>query len=548
VAGLPATAAYAQVQVAESLLVNLNASTFNNGDTDWLNTGSLTGNFNVDGTRPVRTTADGVTGLFLDGADHFVGPNTTAAIDGAGTVSIEVWAYQPNIRREETLVAWGHRGTDSRNMSFNYGTDDRFGAVGHWAAADIGWGPNDPNGNGGLAPGTPSANQWHLLAYTYDGTTQKVYKDGTLMNQENVSLNVFQGFPLQVGAQRTDVAVEPGLQFSGVVGQVRVHDGVLTAAQVAQNYNTEKTNYHYDAANNYLPSTLGTQPLPKGPVHRYTFNNLAAGGDGAVLPDVVGVGANQANGVVRGTGAIVTAAGVDLPGGPSATAPYLDFPNGLASGTFNGGVGYSDASYEVWITVQGNQNWSRVMDFGTTTSGEITGPGGAFDNLRSITITATNGTAPDMRFELAGTANQPGPGTRDAGGNQFGLEMQVVMVYNSGLGQWQFFRDGIFIESFDSDGAPNTLADVNNWLGRSMWAGDSNTDALYDEFRVFDYALSPEQVHGNFLAGPNTVGVPEPATWTALLGGAGILVGLQRARRKTGLSSTRSAVSAPGLV
>ena len=64
VAGLPSTAAYAQVQVAESLLVNLNASTFNNGDTDWLNTGSLTGNFNVDGTRPVRTTADGVTGLF----------------------------------------------------------------------------------------------------------------------------------------------------------------------------------------------------------------------------------------------------------------------------------------------------------------------------------------------------------------------------------------------------------------------------------------------------------------------------------------------------
>jgi hypothetical protein len=537
VAGLPATAAYGQLQIAESLLINLNPSTFNNGDTTWTNTGTLTGDFFVDGTRPVKGVADGVSGLIMDGGDHFLGPNSTTGIDGAGTSSIEVWAYQVNARREESLVTWGHRGADGRNMSFNYGSDDRWGAVGHWGGADIGWGPNNPNGTGGLAPGTPELSQWHHLAYTYDGTTQKVYKDGVLVNQENVALNIFESFPIQVGAQRNDVNplnVEGGLQFSGVLGQVRIHDGVLTDAQVTQNFNAEKTNYHYDAAGTYLPSTpLGSQALPRGPVHRYTMDGLASGVDGTVVPDIIGTGANQANGVIRGTGAIVTGGGIDLPGGSSQTQAYLDFPNGLVSGTFNNGLGYADASYEVWITVQSNQNWSRVMDFGTSTSGELIGPGGAFDASRSIMVSATNGTDAAMRFELAGQAAQPGPGTRDAGGNQLGLEMQVVMVYNSGLQQWQFYRDGLLLETFDSVGTPNTLADVNNWLGRSMWAGDANTDAVYNEFRVYDFALSPENVRSNFLAGPDTVNVvPESSTWTALIGGAGLLLGLQRAHRR----------------
>jgi len=544
VAGLPATAAYGQLQVAENLLVDLNANTYTTGSAAWTNAGTLTGNFSPDGTSPTRLSMDGRVGVLLDGLDHFIGPNSTTGIDGAGTVSIEVWAYQGNIRGEETLVAWGHRGSNSQNMSFNYGTDDRFGAVGHWAGADIGWGPNDPNGtNGQRAPGTPVEGQWHLLAYTYDGTTQRLYKDGALVNQENVALNVFQGFPIQVGAQRNNAAppiVEPALQLSGLVGQVRVHDGVLTDTQVTQNFNAEKANYHYDASSNYLAKA--SSPLTKAPVHRYTFNNLAGAGDGAIVPDVVGVGANQADAVIRGGGAVVSGTtGVDLPGGSSASAAYIDLPNGLVSGTFNGGAGYLSATFETWVLVQGNQNWSRVMDFGTTDAGEISGPGGGFSSLRTIMLSANNGTNPDMRFEIAGVSGGgPGAGTRDAAGNSFGIQMYIAMVYDEAAQQWKWYRNGELQESFDSiGGAPNSIPDVNNWLGRSNWSGDSNTDAIYDEFRVYDYALSIEEIRGNFLAGPNTVNlVPEPTSWTALLGGTGLLLGLQRARRRTAPSAS----------
>ena len=542
IAGLPATAAYAQVQVAENLLINLNAATFNTGSGIWSNTGTLTGDFVADNTSPTRFAMDGGVGVLLDSTDHFLGPNSTPGIDGNGTVSIEVWAYQGNIKGEETLVAWGHRGSNNQNMSFNYGTDDRFGAVGHWAGADIGWGPNDPNGTGQRAPGTPVEGQWHLLSYTYDGATQRVYKDGALVNQENISLNVFQGFPIQIGAQRNGDAVpivEPGLKFSGLVGQVRVHDGVLSDTQVTQNFNAEKGNYHYDAAGTYLPKA--TTPLAKAPVHRYTFNNQTQTGDGAVIPDVAGVGANKADGMVRGSGAIVSGTtGIDLPGGASGSAAYIDLPNGIISGTFNGGAGYLSATFETWITIQGNQNWSRVMDFGTTDAGEITGPGGGFSSSRSLMLSATNGTAPNMRFEIAGVAAGPGAGTRDSVDNKLGIQMHVVVLYDPSVEQWQWWRNGELQESFESVGGdPSTIPDVNNWLGRSNWSGDSNTDAIYNEFRVYDYALSAAEIRGNFAAGPDTVTfVPEPATWTALVGGAGLLVGLQRMRRKTGLSSS----------
>jgi hypothetical protein len=109
---------------------------------------------------------------------------------------------------------------------------------------------------------------------------------------------------------------------------------VLTDAQIAQNYNTEKTNYHYNAANAYQPKASTT--LAKAPVHRYTFDNMANGNDGTVIPDLAGTGANQANGVIRGLGAIVSNTGIDLPGGDSHTQAYLDFPNGIVSGTYNG--------------------------------------------------------------------------------------------------------------------------------------------------------------------------------------------------------------------
>ena len=74
------------------------------------------------------------------------------------------------------------------------------------------------------------------------------------------------------------------------------------------------------------------------------------------------------------------------------------------------------------------------------------------------------------------------------------------------------------------------LVDSQNWLGRSQFGADAFFAGNFEEFRIFDAALTDEQVLGNFLAGPNTLNqdvVPEPgsiAIWSLLalaMGGFG---------------------------
>src|SRR5678815_752852 len=111
---------------------------------------------------------DAAGGSQINAPDGLVGPNPTQ--------SIEVWAINPSLDADETLVSWGHRGgPPGSNMAFGYGSDFRWGAVGHWDNPDMGW--SDQGGG-------PAPNHWHHLVYTYDGTTTRVYADGVFWNGE----------------------------------------------------------------------------------------------------------------------------------------------------------------------------------------------------------------------------------------------------------------------------------------------------------------------------------------------------------------------------
>jgi hypothetical protein len=200
----------------------------------------------------------GTKGILFDGNDFLqhaasaggaLIPADAGIIGANPSSSIEVWVLNPSIPGEETLVSWGHRGgPDGSNMSFNYGSDARWGAVGHWGSPDIGW-DSCCDGIGGAPPGVPSAAVWHHLVYTYDGTTQKVYSDGVLKNSENVNLNIYANPAILIGAQYDDdVNVTGGLRASSTIARVRVHQDALTAAQVANNYNFEKADFTGAAA------------------------------------------------------------------------------------------------------------------------------------------------------------------------------------------------------------------------------------------------------------------------------------------------------------
>jgi hypothetical protein len=241
-------------EVAGTLLVEVNAIGLADGSTanDIPNTGTLGGVFESTegGTtvpvigKPDATATSGTVGIRLDGNDFLRllqsagGPALTApaSITGSDTVSIEAWVWNPGLANEETTVAWGKRGgPDGSNMSFNYSANTAYGAVGHWGNPDLGWGATPP-----------AAKHWHLLTYTYDGTTDSVYSDGVLMNSENVgALGVFPDTPINIGSQTEPdgVTATAGLRGTMTIGRLRIHDGVLTPPQITANYNAEKAEF-----------------------------------------------------------------------------------------------------------------------------------------------------------------------------------------------------------------------------------------------------------------------------------------------------------------
>jgi hypothetical protein len=103
-------------------------------------------------------------------------------------------------------------------------------------------------------------------------------------------------------------------------------------------------------------------------------------------------------------------------------------------------------------------------------------------------------------------------------------DMHVAVVYDSdgdiltGGPVASFYRDGQLVSQMTPVAPLSEMNDVNNWLGRSNWTVDANFEGSFDEFRIYDYALSQNQVLGNVEAGPEVLNVvPEPGSMTLLL-------------------------------
>lgn len=273
---------------------------------------------------------------------------------------------------------------------------------------------------------------------------------------------------------------------------------------------------------------------PGALIHRYSFDNAAGGApDGSIFTDSVG----GADGVVRGAGASFTGGGLDLPGGGSDTQAYGDLPNNLIST-------HTAVTVEGWVTVSGNAgNWARIFDFGSTESdgsgGEITGPGntngGGTAGLDYFFLSATiGGDYNSQRIEVRDEDPAGGGITTldDANPYTFGTQFHFAISWEDtgeDASQINYWRNGVQ-ELTDAGVGSNLgdLNDVNMWLGRSTWLGDANLDGTFDEFRIYDHALSGAEVAASLAAGPNTV-IPEPGS--VLLGLLGLSL-LACARRR----------------
>lgn len=280
-------------------------------------------------------------------------------------------------------------------------------------------------------------------------------------------------------------------------------------------------------------ATCATLPLPlhAALVEMWTFNNVPLG---AVPSGTTSVGVNGRIATILGDGASSDATfgpgvrGINLPGGASGNAGYIDLPNGLASAR-------TDLTLETWVTIDSLQAWSRIFDFGSsdtgvgTQGGEVFSPGGGGQGFEYIMISAMNGT--DTNFQrLEHRENAATLNTTD-GNNPYALGVPHLWTFvwddiGGGQSTQAYYMDGVL--RAQSVPFANTLAnlnDVNNWLGRSNWTGDANTDGTYDQFAVYDTAFSGAEALASFNAGP----IPEPSGTLML---AGSLLGLVARRRR----------------
>jgi Lamin Tail Domain/CotH kinase protein/Concanavalin A-like lectin/glucanases superfamily/Bacterial Ig domain len=273
--------------------------------------------------------------------------------------------------------------------------------------------------------------------------------------------------------------------ISGPTGTVVVNPAATTT------YTLTATNGNGNATRGV---TVTIAPYVAPLKNRYSFSE----GSGTTVNDSVG----GLNGSIIGAGWSRDTAQVILPGGASGTAPYIDLPNNVMTGLTN-------VTFEGWITINGSQNWSRLFDFGTGTAGELNAPGGsASGNGYAIISAQIGGDLNNQRTSL----KADGQGEQMADSTfvtPIGTQTHFAYVYsatgNNGTPQVKYYRNGALTATLNTSYLLSQITWVNNWLGRSNFTGDNNTNGSYNEFRIWSNALSASDIAANVAAGPDTV-------------------------------------------
>lgn len=504
---------HAQLQNAGTLLVEVDATKLPLGPVAWVtNSGTAGGVFQATGfgelDRPiVNAVGGGTKGILFDGnnfMEHVVAPGGNLLPAPAQLVglnppsSIEAWVVNPTFWPDngETVVAWGVRDTSMRNMAFVYSANTDHGAVDRWGG-NMGWAP------------IPAAGVWHHLVFTFDGAVTRIYADGVLnATLTNNLVNTTAGTPITLAAQRNADGTPhggDGTRGSMTIGKVRIHTAPLTAQQVLNNYNVDRTNFVFNP-----------QPLASRPASRYTFSGAATNDAvGLTVPDegVNPAGPATIQGNYGTTSANLNGSRVRLNGGSSDAAAYVDLPNGIISSRSAANGGSGKVSMEGWINDTAANSWHRFFDFGSTDVGELTGPAAPGPQGRNyIMFSQVNVYRDWHQIEVNNHGHNGGPSASSARafglynntGTGFGLRHYVV-TWDEATNEILVYENGVLSTRLISQSKINQIDDVNAWLGRSNWTGDQNMAGDYDEFRVYSHVLTPGEVRNNYEGGPDAV-------------------------------------------
>jgi hypothetical protein len=180
---------------------------------------------------PVLNQTSGVkhagTAVTFDGSDDHVAMGDVHDFAGTTPFSVELWlnptaptgVYRRVIAKEISGRAWWMELASTAS-----GTPNRLNFV----REDAGGSSDIVRSSGALQAGT-----WYQVVGTYDGTTMKVYVNGSLTDSAASSRSIENhSQPLTIGRSSGG-----GSPYGGLVDEVAVYNSALTAQQVSEHYN-----------------------------------------------------------------------------------------------------------------------------------------------------------------------------------------------------------------------------------------------------------------------------------------------------------------------
>ena len=212
------------------------------------------------------------------------------------------------------------------------------------------------------------------------------------------------------------------------------------------------------------PETLSPDPNLVG---WWTFDKIT--GIWAVDSTGRGQHANLVNGPTPVPGRLGTALSFD------GVDDYVSLPVGGLIDTL------TDSTFGTWVNFRSAAgSWQHIFDFGANTTVYM---------FLSPNDAKTSG---PLRFAITTTSGAGQYMVGDKSTLATGWH-HVAVVFS--MGTITLYLDGMSVASVRSPLTPSSLGfTINNWLGRSQWSADAYLSAQLDDFRIYDKALSTQEL------------------------------------------------------
>ncbi|HBC89104.1 MAG TPA: hypothetical protein DCZ94_19365 [Lentisphaeria bacterium] len=152
------------------------------------------------------------------------------------------------------------------------------------------------------------------------------------------------------------------------------------------------------------------------------------------------------------------------------TDDYVQLPAGIAN--------CQEITVSAWVFWNGGKAWQRVFDFGS-------------DIDKYMFLTPDDGSG-KTRFSISTTRGYEDTGTLEGPALPSGKWVHVAVTLGGGTGK--LYVDGLEVDSKTIDKVAPLFCQPYCYIGRSLWNNDPLFSGMIDDFRIYNYALSAEEI------------------------------------------------------